>query len=173
MERLIPVSPVPPSLALRFGGAGSLRRRAVIYQCRIAQAIAYVTENGEPVALAMLDTRRARRAELAISFMPVARQHMRALIRQAQLTLSAIVQARILVFARIAPGNERGQHMARLAGFRPGGFRDRSIWLWKGNRQCQPSSGDSSVAAETTRRAARPRKAGASSRLPMTASSPS
>ncbi|WP_295805923.1 hypothetical protein [uncultured Nitratireductor sp.] len=131
MERLKRVTPVPPSLAMSFGGASSLYRRAMVHQCRIGQAVAFLAGD-EPLALAMLDTRRNRRAELAIRFRPAARQHMRALIREAQLTLPAFVQARILVFARISPRNLRGQRMARIAGFRPGGFSDPAIWLWKG-----------------------------------------
>ncbi|WP_336071483.1 hypothetical protein [Nitratireductor rhodophyticola] len=123
---------MPPSLAMRFGGASSLYRRAMVHQCRIGQAVAFLAGD-EPLALAMLDTRRSRRAELAIRFRPAARQHMRALIREAQLTLPAFVQARILVFARISPRNPRGQRMARIAGFRPGGFSDPAIWLWKGS----------------------------------------
>jgi len=132
VERLGRVSPVPPSLALTFGGVIATYRRAMIHQCRIAQSVAYFAED-EPLALAMIDSRRPRRAELAVAFRPAARRHMRLLIREAQLTLPRFRQAGILVFARIAPENTRGKRMAKLAGFRPGGFRDPAIWLWKGN----------------------------------------
>ena len=42
MERLTRVTPVPPSLAMRFGGASSLYRRAMVHQCRIGQAVAFL-----------------------------------------------------------------------------------------------------------------------------------
>lgn len=132
MERLKRVSPVPPSVALLFGKASGYFRRGTLHQCRIGKAVAFFA--GEtPVALAMFDTRRARRAELAIGFMPAARHHMRALIREAQLTLPAIRQSRIVLFARIAPVNKRGRRMARLAGFEPAGFGDPEIWFWRGS----------------------------------------
>lgn len=125
------ISPVPPSLALEFAGGRSFLRRALLHQTRVGESVAFV-DDGEPVALAMLDGRRARRAELAITFKPAARRHMRQLIRHAQLTCARLAQNRILTFAVIRPGNGAGERMAMLAGFQPGRFKNPAIWIWKG-----------------------------------------
>jgi hypothetical protein len=125
------VSPVPPSLALMFAGGRPFMRKVILYQTRRGEAVA-ILEDDEPVALAMLDRRRARRAELAIAFAPAARRHMLALVRLAQLTARRFAQNRILTFVHIRPDNMAGMRMAMATGFRPGGFRDRSIWLWRG-----------------------------------------
>ncbi len=125
------VSPVPPSLALEFAGGRSLARKVILHQVRQGEAVA-ILDGDEPVALAMFDRKRARRAELALSFAPAASRHMLALVRLVQLTATRFAENRILTFVHIRPDNRAGTRMAMLAGFQPGGFRDRTIWLWKG-----------------------------------------
>lgn len=128
---LATVSPVPPSLALEFAGAKPFLRKALLYQARTTEAIAFV-DAGLPVALVMLQRQRARRVELAISFMPRAARHMRPLMRYAQLTLRRIAQTGTLVYVRISPANRQAGRMAAMTGFSHGGMSDPAIWLWKG-----------------------------------------
>jgi len=117
-------------MALELAGGKSFLRKALVKQCASAQAIAYFAGD-EPLALAMIDTPRARRAELALAFFAGAPAHMRELVRIAQLTLTAIAETGVLVFARVDPGNRQGQRMARLVGLRPGNFRDPALWIFK------------------------------------------
>src|SRR5690606_11883823 len=113
------ISPVPPTLALKFAGGRPFMRRVLIHRTRRSEAMALLA-GAEPLALVMLDRQRARRAELAIAFAPAAAAHMRALIRFAQLTLARFAQAGVLVFTRIEPRWRQGGRMARLTGFVPG-----------------------------------------------------
>jgi hypothetical protein len=131
MGCLTAVSPVPPSSALELAGGRPLYRKAFLHQCRIGKAIA-IYDGATPLALAMLDDRRPRRAELCIAFFPGAERRMLELVRFAQLTIRRIADASIMVFARIDPVNRQACRMARLAGFRPGRMRDAAIWIWRG-----------------------------------------
>lgn len=124
------VSPVPPSMALAFGGPKPFLRKAFIFQTRKSQALVVMVD-GRPVAMAMLGQQRRHRCELALAFLPEAADHMRRLIRLAQLTLRRIAQTGTLVFVRIAPHNRQARRMARMTGFSPGRLPDPSIWLWK------------------------------------------
>jgi hypothetical protein len=131
MGRLTAISPVPPSLALDLAGARPLFRKAFLHQCRVGEAIA-IFDGGRPLALAMLDGRRRRRAELAIAFFPGAEASMLRLVRFAQLTIRRLADASVMVFARVDPSNRQACRMAGLAGFRPAGMRDAAIWIWRG-----------------------------------------
>lgn len=131
MGRLSSVSPVSPTLALEFAGSSPLRRKVFVRQCRIGTAIALFVD-GIPAVLAMFDHSRARRAEMAVHFRPIAAGHMRQVIRFGQLTLGELADTGILVHARIAPTNRQGQRVAMLTGFVPGGFKDPAIWLFRG-----------------------------------------
>lgn len=114
--------------------AGSHRayaRRVLQLQRRKCQTIAYYGASGELLAIAMMYPWRARRVELAMSIQRAAVPHMLQLVKTAQLTLSQIADAGILVFARIHPLNRAGQRMARLCGFRRAKLNDQSIWIWR------------------------------------------
>lgn len=124
---------MPPTLALAFAGGKPFLRKVLIYQTRTADSIAFIVD-GKPVALAMMQRQRAHRLELAIAFTRDAPHAMRRLLRFAQLTLARIAETGTLIFARIAPANLQAHRMAALAGFTHGGFRDPSIWIWKGKR---------------------------------------
>lgn len=124
------VSPVPPSLALEFAGGKPFLRKVLVHQVRTAEAVAFL-DDGAPVALAMFDRSRRRRAELALAFAPRASARVRGLAKAAHLTCARLAEDGVLVFTRIAPGNTRAARLALLAGFLPGGMRDPAIWLWK------------------------------------------
>lgn len=124
------LSPVPPSLALEFAGGKPFLRKVFVHQVRNSDSLAMI-EDGAPVVLMMLQYQRARRAELAVAFMPAAARHMRRFIRFAQLTLHEIAQTGILIYVRIAPGSLAGLRMARLIGLTHGKMRDPAIWFWK------------------------------------------
>ena len=70
--------------------------------------------------------------EVALCFRPLAQRHMRELVKLAQLTLRRFAQTGILAFVVIRETDARAQRMARLAGFRPGGFRNGKIWTGRG-----------------------------------------
>lgn len=124
---MIAISPVPPTLALRFGGGFPFKRRALLVQTR-GHAIALLWDS-EPLCLCMFDVSRSRRAELGLSFTPAAGAHVRPMIRFAQLTLPRLAQTGVLVWTRIR--SRQGERLAAATGFRPGGFRDPAIWIWK------------------------------------------
>lgn len=130
MERLTARSPAAWPDVLEIAGRSGFFRRALILQRAKCDTIAFHA-GGTLLAVAMLYRMRARRVEMALAIAPAAAAHMRALIRQAQLTLAVIAQTGVLVFARIDEANAQGQRMARLTGFRPGRMRDGTIWLWR------------------------------------------
>lgn len=126
------VSPVQPSLALELAGGRPLFRKVYLHQCRVGEAIA-IFSGDRPLVLAMIDSRRRGRAELALAFFPGSDRQMLRLVRFAQLTIRRIADASIMVFARIDPASSQACRMARLAGFRPGRMRDPAIWIWRGS----------------------------------------
>lgn len=128
MGSLTAVSPVPPSLALEFAGPVALLRKVALHQSR-GDAIAILAD-GRPVCLAMFEKKGARRAEIACLFGPAAPKNMARLIRFAQLTLTRMSDAGVLVFTRAA--TRQGERIARATGLRPGRFADPTIWIWKG-----------------------------------------
>ena len=123
--------PATEIAALEFGGARSLLRKALLFSVRNFQA-EVIEHDGEALALVMMHRQRKRRIEIAFSFRPAAARHMLDLVRLAQLTLQRLAQDGILAFALIRETDARAQRMARLAGFRPGGFRNGKIWIGKG-----------------------------------------
>lgn len=127
MGSLTIVSPVPPSLALEIAGPVPLVRKILLRQSR-GDAIAIL--DGEDLVCLAMFLARGRRAELACYFGPAARRNMRRLIRFAQLTLTRMSQTGILVFTRVATA--AGERIARATGLKHGGFRDPTIWIWKG-----------------------------------------
>lgn len=116
--------------AIDFAGGRSFLRKVLLYQVRKAEA-RLVVANGEPVALVMFHTRRARMAEFAMVTHPAAARHMLALTRLAHLTLSQMAEKGILVIAHVRESEPRAQRMARLVGFGPGKFQDRTIWTFR------------------------------------------
>lgn len=116
--------------ALAFAGGRSFLRKVLLYQVRHSKAL-LVLAAGEPLALVMFYTHRKRLAEYAMVTRPAAARHMTALTRLAHLTLSRMAQEGILVMAKVRETDARAQRMARLVGFGPGRFRDRTIWLWR------------------------------------------
>ena len=116
--------------ALAFAGGKSFLRKVLLYQIRHTQA-RLVLADGEPLALVMFYPHRRKLAEYAMVVRPPAALHMTGLVRLAHLTLSRMAQEGILVMARVRETDPRAQRMARLVGFGPGRFRDRTIWLWR------------------------------------------
>lgn len=131
MSAVTAIAPAPWPAMLEMGGRSGFMRRAFILQRAKCDTIAYFA-GGELLAVAMFFPVRRRLVELALAFAPAAARHMRALVRQAHLTLSRIAQTGVLVFARVEVGYARGARLAGLSGFSPGRLRDRQIWLWKG-----------------------------------------
>jgi hypothetical protein len=116
--------------ALAFAGGRSFLRKVLLYQVRHTQA-SLVLADGEPLALVMFYPQRKNLAEYAMVTRPAAAEHMTALVRLAHLTLSSMAQKGVLVMAKVRETDARAQRMARLVGFGPGRFRDRTIWLWR------------------------------------------
>ena len=110
-------SPAPLSAALALAPGASRMRKALLWQCRKHPSIGFRCGQ-EWLAIAMLRTRSCGRLELALMIGRAAIPHMRALVRQAHLTLSALCQHHC-VFAVIHPANVAGQRMAALIGMKP------------------------------------------------------
>lgn len=124
------VTPAPRSAVMEVLPGWSHQRKAILFQARTFDSTAILL--GETChAVAMMRDRSCGRVEFALVIRRSAGQHMRPLIRIAQLTLSRIAQDR-LVFARVHPANLQGQRMARLTGF----VKSKAgpeIWIWRGD----------------------------------------
>jgi len=131
VARLRVVSPAPFAAVLEMGGNRGYLRRALLSQRTGNDSAACYDANGELLCVVMCKLWRARRVELALMIKPLAATRMLELIRLARMVLCQMVKRAILVFAHINPLNEAGRRMARLAGFRQGKFKDRSIWVMK------------------------------------------
>lgn len=131
-SEIVSVSPAPYSAMLEAGRNSAYLRRVLQLQRRKCQTIAYYDGAGELLAIAMLYAWRAKRVELAMSIQRASRPHMMQLVKTAHLTLARIVDAGILVFARVHPMNRAGQRMARLCGFRRAKLKDQAIWIRSG-----------------------------------------
>lgn len=116
--------------AIELAKGNSFYRRVLVYQVRHTEAVV-LSVRGERLALAMLHATRKKRREFALFILPLAARHMPALVRLAHLTLSELAQNGILTFARVSEADARAQRLARIAGFVPGRFKDRSIWLFR------------------------------------------
>jgi hypothetical protein len=116
--------------AIAFAGAKSFLRKVLLFQVRKTQA-RLVMADGEEVALVMFHTRRARVTEFAMVTKLAASAHMLPLTRLAHLTLSQMAEKGILVIAHVRESDTRAQRMARLVGFGPGRFLDRTIWTFR------------------------------------------
>jgi hypothetical protein len=118
--------------ALAFAGGRSFLRKALGFQVRHFPSL-LVSHGGVAVALASFHAQRRARVEFVMMVEPgLAKRLMVGLVRLTHLTLARFAHDGILVFAHIRETDERAKRMAGLTGFRPGGFRDGSIWLFKG-----------------------------------------
>lgn len=116
--------------ALAFAGHKAFLRRVLVYQVRHSEAFV-VEHEGQRLALGMFWRHRAKRVEFALIVEPQAQKHMVALVRQAQLTIRAVVQGGILVFAKVRVSDARARRMAQLTGFAPGRMADASIMIFR------------------------------------------
>jgi hypothetical protein len=126
------VSPAPRTAALDLAGAQVRMRRMVLAQTRVAETVA-IYRGDEPIALAFLARHGWRRIEMALSLAPDAAQHMRRLVRIAQLTLDRVAETR-LVIVHVHPANRAGQRMAMLTGFRRAIGGPVNRWVYRGRR---------------------------------------
>jgi hypothetical protein len=114
---VVVVSPAPMSAALNLAPMAARYRKAVLWQVRNYQSIGFEAA-GQWIAVAMMRPRPCGRLELALLICRKAMPHMRALVRQAQLTLALLAQ-NYVVFAIIDTANRAGQRMAAMIGMTP------------------------------------------------------
>ena len=81
---------------------------------------------GELLAVAYLWPADDGWREFCLAIRPLARPHIRALVRLAQLRLEAIAHTGLRVRTHVRPGHAPGERMARLVGFVP----DRAAPGW-------------------------------------------
>ncbi|ESY05342.1 hypothetical protein X752_25910 [Mesorhizobium sp. LNJC398B00] len=136
------VSPAPRIAVLDLAGAGARVRRLVLAQARNTEAVQTVAIycGDDCMAVVYFGRHGWRRTEMALSIAPAARQHMRRLVRMAQLTLFAMAETHLIV-ARIRSNNHAGQRMAMLVGFHAHGNSEPGVWiLRKGRHERDPES---------------------------------
>jgi len=126
------VVPAPFSAVMELSGNRAYLRRAAIAQRLGNKSLACYDKSGAVLCVAMFKQWRARRIEMALMIGKKAVAHLLELVRYGQEMLSQIVLSGLMVFAHIHPLNKQGQRLARLVGFKPGAFKDRSIWIHKG-----------------------------------------
>ncbi len=114
--------------ALDLAGGRPFLRKALLYSVRHFRSD--VVLKGEQVlALVMMHYVRKKRVEIAFCFAPAASKNMLPLIGLAQLTIRRLAHDGILAYAMVRVTDARAQRMAMLAGLKPGGFADKTIWI--------------------------------------------
>lgn len=125
------LSPAPYPAVLELARAQVRVRRLLVGQARNAETIA-VYRDELPLAVVYLGPHGWRRTEMALSIAPAAAQHMRFLVRLAQMTLVGLADTRLIV-ASVNPANRAGQRMAVLVGFRPA-RTGNARWVFRNGR---------------------------------------
>jgi hypothetical protein len=123
------VSPAPASATLELAGRSARVRRLVLAQVRTRES-ACIMRGDQPMLVAMFQRHGWRRTEVAMAISPDAAQHMRRILRMAQLTLWQMADARLIV-AHVNPVNPAGQRMAMLIGFTPARLTRPGHWVFR------------------------------------------